>query len=247
MAANGVNHTSFRAGRPASAGDPILASKVTMPSLPSWAVRRPRITELVARGTRWCPLTVVTGPPGAGKTLAMASWAAEATGAVAWLCLDEFDNRPRVFWSYLVAALRRAGVAVPKASRAAWQKGAEDGFLLRFTAALAAQDPPVTLVLDDLHLLTDPQVLKGLEFVLRNVGCGLRLVVASRTDPPLPLHRYRAADQLTEIRASDLAFSVDEASLLLAQHGRTLDADTLESLTRRTSCGSGTIPTRSAG
>src|SRR5215475_1577313 len=234
MAASGVNHASLRAGRSASAGDPILASKVTTPSLPPWAVRRPRITELIACGTRWCPLTVVTGPPGAGKTLAMASWAAEETGAVAWVCLDEFDNRPRVFWSYLVAALRRAGVAVPKASSAAWQEGAEDGFLLRFTAALAAQDPPVTLVLDDLHLLTDPQVLRGLEFVLRNVGCGMRLVVASRTDPPLPLHRYRAAGQLTEIRASDLAFRVDEASLLLAQHGRTLDAGSLESLTRRT-------------
>jgi LuxR family transcriptional regulator, maltose regulon positive regulatory protein len=234
MAANGVNHASFRAGRSASAGDPILASKVTTPSVPPWAVRRPRVTELIACGTRWCPLTVVTGPPGAGKTLAMASWAAEETGAVAWVCLDEFDNRPGVFWSYLVAALRRAGVAVPKASRAARQDGTEDGFLLRFTAALAAQDPPVTLVLDDLHLLTDPQVLKGLEFVLRNVGCGLRLVVASRTDPPLPLHRYRAAGQLTEIRASDLAFRVDEASLLLAQHGRTLDAGSLEILTRRT-------------
>ena len=234
MAANGVNHASVRAGRSASAGDPILASKVTTPNLPHWAVRRPRITELIVRGTRWCPLTVVTGPPGAGKTLALASWAAEEAGAVAWVCLDEFDNRPRVFWSYLVAALRRAGVAVPRASRAAWQGGTEDGFLLRFTAALAAQDPPVTLVLDDLHLLTDPKVLKGLEFVLRNVGCGLRLVVASRTDPPLPLHRYRAAGQLTEIRASDLAFRVDEAGLLLAQHGRALDADSLESLTRRT-------------
>src|SRR5215472_6970817 len=91
MAANGVNHASFRAGRSASAGDPILASKVTAPSLPHWAVRRPRITELIASGTRWCPLTVVTGPPGAGKTLAMASWAAEVTGPVAWVCLDEFD------------------------------------------------------------------------------------------------------------------------------------------------------------
>ena len=84
-------------------------------------------------------------------------------------------------------------------------------FLLRLAAALAAQDPPVTLVLDDLHLLTEPAVLKGLDFVLRNAGAGLRLVVASRMDPLLPLHRYRLAGQLTEIRASDLAFSIAEA------------------------------------
>ena len=93
----------------------------------------------------------------------------------------------------------------------------------------------MTLVLDDLHLLTEPGVLKGLEFVLRNVGAGLRLVVASRMDPLLPLHRYRLAGELTEIRAADLAFSTDEAGLLLAQHGGSmLSADSLESLTERT-------------
>ena len=225
MATHAVNQASTRGRRAAvSAGDPILASKITAPDVPDWAVPRPRITKLIAEGTRWCPLTVVTGPPGAGKTMALALWAAAEPGAVAWVGLDEFDNRPGVFWSYVVAALRRSGVAVPKTLRAVPRgRAADDGFLLRLTAALAAQDPPVTLVLDDLHLLTEPGVLKGLEFVLRNVGPGLRLVVASRMDPLLPLHRYRLAGQLTEIRASDLAFSTDEAGLLLAQHGGTAD------------------------
>ena len=92
----------------------------------------------------------------------------------------------------------------------------------------------MTLVLDDLHLLTDPGVLKGLDFMLRNAGSALRVVVTSRVDPLLPLHRYRLAGQVTEIRASDLAFSITEAELLLAQHGSTLTADSLESLTQRT-------------
>jgi LuxR family transcriptional regulator, maltose regulon positive regulatory protein len=92
----------------------------------------------------------------------------------------------------------------------------------------------VTLVLDDLHVLTEPRVLKGLEFVVRHAGSSLRLVVASRMDPLLPLHRYRLAGQLTDIRACDLAFSFAEAALLLAQHGSTLTADLAESLTRRT-------------
>ena len=96
-----------------SAGYPILASKITAPGVPGWAVPRPRITKLIAEGTRWCPLTVVTGPPGAGKTMALALWAAAEPGPVAWVSLDEYDNQPGVFWAYVAAALRRSGVAVP--------------------------------------------------------------------------------------------------------------------------------------
>jgi LuxR family maltose regulon positive regulatory protein len=216
-------------------GDPILTSKITAPDVPAWAVQRPRITGRIAEGTRWCPLTVVTGPAGAGKTMAVAIWAAAEADRVAWVCLDEFDNRPGAFWSYVVAALRRSGVTVPKTLQAIPQEPAGvDGFLLGLTALLAAQDLPLTLVLDDLHLLTEPGTLKGLDFMLRNAGSGLRVVVTSRMDPLLPLHRYRVAGQLTEIRADDLAFSAAEASLLLAQHGSTLPADSLESLTQRT-------------
>jgi LuxR family transcriptional regulator, maltose regulon positive regulatory protein len=105
--------------------------------------------------------------------------------------------------------------------------------VLELAAALAAQDPPLTLVLDDLHLLTDPLVLSELDYVLRNAGAGLRLVVSARMHP-LPLHRYRLAGQLTEIRASDLAFTSAEAGQLLARHGVALTADSIESLTRRT-------------
>jgi LuxR family maltose regulon positive regulatory protein len=213
--------------------DPILTSKITAPGVLDWAVPRRRITDLITQGTRWCPLTVLTGPAGMGKTMALALWAAAQPGPVTWVSLDEFDNRPRVFWSYVVAALRRSGVAVPNPP-ATRGRPSDDLFLLRLTAALAVQDRPVTLVLDDLHLVTEPRVLKGLDFMLRNAGAGLRLVVASRMDSLLPLHRYRVAGQLTEIRASDLAFDVDEAGLLLARQGCTLTADMVESLTRRT-------------
>ena len=215
-----------------AAGDPILESKVTVPDVPGWAIQRPRITKLITRGTRWCPLTVVTGPPGAGKTMAVTLWAADRPGAVAWLSLDEHDNRPSGFWSHVVAALRRSGVAVPHAWPA--DPGRQHVFLLRLASVLAAQDPQATLVLDDFHVLTEPLVLDELNFVLRNAGAGLRLVACSRMDPLLPLHRYRLAGQLAEIRASDLAFNVAEAGLLMAQHGSTLSAAALECLTRRT-------------
>jgi LuxR family transcriptional regulator, maltose regulon positive regulatory protein len=236
MAANVASRVSARTRRSAApAEDPILTSKITAPDIPAWAVQRPRITALIAEGTRWCPLTVVTGPPGAGKTMAVALWAAAEAGPVAWVGLDEFDNRPGMFWSYVIAALRRSGVAVPKALHVPPHgRDHDDEFLPRLTATLAAQHPPVTLVLDDLHLLTDRGVLKELDFMLRNAGSALRLVVTSRVDPLLPLHRYRLAGHLTEIRASDLAFSITEAGLLLAQHGSTLTADSLESLIQRT-------------
>jgi LuxR family maltose regulon positive regulatory protein len=183
----------------------------------------------------WYQLTVVTGPLGAGKTTALALWAVAEPGIVAWVCLDDFDNRPGVFWSYVVAALRESGVTLPRALAAAMRGRVGDHvFLLQLAAALAAQDPPVTLVLDDMHLLTAPKVLDGLDYVLRNVGPGLHLVASSRMDPLLPVHRYRLAGELAEIRASDLAFSTAEAGLLLARHGSTLTACQLECLIRRT-------------
>ena len=219
----------------ASAGIPILASKITVPGVPDWTVPRPRITKLIAEGTRWCPLTVVTGPPGAGKTMALALWAAAEAGPVAWVSLDDYDNQPGVFWAYVAAALRRSGAAVPRAlSTAARGPAADHAFLPRLASALAAQSPPVTLVIDDVHVLAEPAVRDELDFVLRNVRPGLRVVISARADPLLPLHRYRLAGELAEIRAGDLAFSTAEAGLLMAQHGCTLSADSLECLTRRT-------------
>ena len=236
MAAEIARQGGTRAGRSAvTSRDPILSSKITVPGGPAWLVPRPRITQLIARGVRGCPLTVVTGPPGAGKTMALAMWAEAASGPVAWLSLEEHDNRAGVFWSYLVAALGRSGVALPQALVPPVRgRTAERLFLVRLAEALAAQNPPVTLVLDDFHLMIEPKVLEGVDFLLRSTGPGLRLVMGSRMDPLLPLHRYRLAGELAEIRARDLAFTAAEAGLMLVQHGIPLPADSLEYLTQRT-------------
>jgi LuxR family transcriptional regulator, maltose regulon positive regulatory protein len=226
------------AGRPGGRTDAdrsILRSKITAPGLPDWAVPRPRLDRLIADGVRGT-LTALVGAPGTGKTVAIASWAAagQPPGPVAWVTLDEFDNRPGVLWNYVTTALRRAGVTVPDMSWApACVDAADHEFLVRLASALATADPPVVLVLDDLHLLTDQTALQGITYLLRNAQPGLRLVVASRIDPFLPLHRFRLAGELTEIRASDLAFSVPESGLLMAQHGITLPPDSLECLTGR--------------
>ncbi len=216
--------------------DPILMSKITVPALPGWVMARPRVEKLIADGARG-PLTTVTGPPGAGKTMATALWAASASassGSRAWITLDRYDNRPKVFWSYVVAALRRAGITVPRVLSAPSRAVVDHAFLLRLASVLAAQDAPVMLVLDDLHLVREPAILDGLDYVLRNATPGLHLVVSSRMDPLLPLHRYRLAGELAEIRADDLAFSVPESTSVLAHHGVTLSAAALECLTGRT-------------
>ena len=235
MATQAAQRVATRTRRAAvRGGDLILPAWLTPPGVPDWAVQRPRITTLIAEGVRCCSLTVVTGPVGAGKTMALTSWAAAEPGPVAWLSLDGYHNRPGVFLSYVVAALRRSGVAGPRALPATWARAVENLFLLRLAAALAAQNRQVTLVLDDFHVITEPRVLNWLDFLLRNVGPSQRVVVTSRTDAPLPVHRYRLAGQLAEIRAADLAFSVAEAGLLLARHGCTLSAHSLEGLTRHT-------------
>src|SRR5215469_11150813 len=137
----------------ARADDLVLTSKLAPPRIPGWVVPRKRIERRIADGARG-PLTVVTGPPGAGKEIAVASWAAGASGAgpVAWVTIDDYDNRQKVFWSYVLAGLRRAGVPVPRAVCSAARSGATDlGFILRLASAIVAPRTPVLLVLDDLH------------------------------------------------------------------------------------------------
>ena len=206
-----------------------------MPAVPGWAVIRPRIDKLLADGARG-PLTSVTGPPGAGKTMAVAAWATSTSYpcTLAWVNADDYDNRPRMFWSYVVAALRKSGIAAPQVVPGPGRMAVDHAFLVRLASALAAQNPPVVLVLDDFHLLTEPAVLDGLAYVLRNAWPGLHLMVVSRADPLLPLHRYRLAGQLTEIRADDLAFSMEESGVLLVHHGVTLSVPALERITGRT-------------
>src|ERR1035437_10700146 len=114
------------------ADNPVLISKITVPSLPAWAVKRPDIDRLLAEGARG-PLTTITGPPGAGKTMAIALWAATNSdpGTLAWVTLDEYDNQPKVFWSYVVAALRRGGIGVPRGFSAADRALTQHQFFLQ--------------------------------------------------------------------------------------------------------------------
>ena len=216
-----------------SVREAVLTAKVTVPALPRWLVPRERVRALIATGVSG-PLTVVTGPPGSGKTVALASWAASLRPPerVAWVTLDQYDNRPEVFWSYLTQALRDGGVAIPAELPESAARQPDD-FLHKLTLAIARHTPPATLVLDDFNALTEPRCLDGLAYVLRNASSSLRLVLSSRMDPTLSLHRYRLTGDLTEIRAEDLAFTVAEAGELMAHHQVTVPAESLKALTGR--------------
>ena len=216
--------------------EPILKSKLSPPKMPAWAVRRVRLERLLSAGVRG-PLTVVTGPPGAGKTMAIASWALSraAPQRLTWLTLDHFDNSPATFWRYLILALARELPDLPPDLTAPVSgHGEHDLFLRRLTSWLAARRPALTLVLDDIHQVTEPMVLAELDYVLRYASAGMRLVASSRIDPVLPLHRYRVSGELAEIRAADLAFTAAEAQQLLAMHSIALPPESLDILLRRT-------------
>ncbi|TCN43885.1 LuxR family maltose regulon positive regulatory protein [Kribbella orskensis] len=200
----------------------MLATKLARPRVPSSYVARPKINRLLDAGT--CrPMTVVSAGAGWGKTLATASWAASGptAGPVVWFSLDESDNNPVSFWSYLVTAIRSA-VLIPRGNPLAELApglGSEDENFRLLRAGLTGLRAPVVIVLDDFQVLHEPIVLSRLSELLRHPPPQLRLVLLTRADPALPLHRLRMTEDLAEIRFPDLAFSVAEVSSLLAAEG----------------------------
>jgi LuxR family maltose regulon positive regulatory protein len=216
-------------------GDPLLESKFDIPERPRFMVPRPRLFERLHRSET--PVTLVVGPAGSGKTQLVASWAASGlTGITAvWVTLED-EDRLGAFWTYVVEALRRAGVltssavAPPPSHSAAIDRS----FLVRLAAELAEADAPVVLILDGVSSLPGEEWAADLEFVVRHSSPVLRLVLVGRWDPPLPLHRYRLAGQLTEVRSTDLAFTADETTQLLNLHGVELSATGLTSLLEHT-------------
>src|SRR5512133_117162 len=197
----------------------LLASKLTPPRISLRQVPRPRLFDLLHGGTQQL-LTLVSAPAGAGKTTVLASWSSsrQPPGPVAWLSLDVGDNEAGRLWAYAVAALCQSG-AVPRDSvlrGLAPLPGSEKRFLPLLVSGLAQLPTPVVLVLDDLQDITDATLLEGLEFLVRHAPPQLRLVLATRVDPPLPLQRLRLSGQLVQVRAADLAFTVAEAAELLA-------------------------------
>ena len=183
--------------------------------------------ELLGRLTESLPakLVLVAAPPGWGKTTLLCDWwlAAEEADR-AWLSVETPHNDPVQFWSGVAAAI---GTVPPAAGASAIEAltssaAKTSGYVEPLLGHLAALPGRITLVLDDFHLITNPHVLAGFEYLVDHLPPTLGLVVAGRSDPPLPLARLRAHGELAEIRTADLAFSEAEAAQLL---GGTLGLD----------------------
>ncbi|MBR8638812.1 helix-turn-helix transcriptional regulator [Streptomyces tuirus] len=215
-------------------GDPLLRTRFVLPERPATFLRRTRLIRHLdeALGT---PLTMVNGSAGAGKTLLVADWAAGLREPVAWLTTDTADQAPGVFWAYLLEALRAAGIPVAAEVGSPAEAGRVDRRTLTCLAAdLESRDHTTVVVLDEFDRVTSPEIAEQLQFVLCHAGLGLRLVLVTRTEPLLPLHRYRAAGELTEIRDAELAFTSREAQELLSRHGLHLPESAVRALVGRT-------------
>jgi LuxR family maltose regulon positive regulatory protein len=183
-------------------------------------------------------LVLVCTPAGFGKTTLLADWARTGQRPVAWLSLDDGDNDPARFWRHATAALGRVrpGIADSVAPLLGPPSpGSFDGLVTALINELVGATETVVLVVDDYHLIQAPPVHQSLEFLLEHLPGSLRLVLVSRADPPLPLARWRARGQLTELREADLRFTLEEAAALLhAAVGADLPAAAVTALEDRT-------------
>jgi ATP/maltotriose-dependent transcriptional regulator MalT len=221
------------------AGNPALVrSKLVPPAPRAGLITRAGLQSLL-RARLQAKVCLVDAPAGFGKTSLLAQWRAVAGGGrVAWVSLDEADNDPTRFWVYVVEALRTVEPGVGTAALQALQRTSLDhervvlASLLNDLGGIAA---PLVLVLDDYHLITNPTCHQTLAFFLDHLPIGVHVVLATRVDPPLPLARMRARQELTELRVAELQFTGEEAAALLnAAMGLRLTPGDVARLTERT-------------
>ncbi|MCB0063554.1 MAG: hypothetical protein KDE19_15635 [Caldilineaceae bacterium] len=195
----------------------LLRTKLHIPQSPPHHLPRPSLIALLAIGLQR-RLTLVSAPAGFGKTTLVAAWlhqlltasSSRATPAIGWVTLDSHDNDPQRFGTYLAAALgfpeQQTGRSAPVESR-----------LIPLLNHLVANPHDHLLVLDDYHLIENDEIDAALTFLVENAPPTLHIFLTTRIDPDLPLHRWRARQQLVELRAHELRFSRAESATLLQE------------------------------
>jgi LuxR family transcriptional regulator, maltose regulon positive regulatory protein len=228
----------------------LLSSKLSPPRLPNSLVERARLLiELDAVCSH--SLTLISASAGSGKTTLLSAWATafssrqeerrRTTGgepAFAWLSLDVLDNDTNRFWVSVIAALR---TRLPKLGETALalldssQPPSLSTILTNLLNEIVQAGRELILILDDYHVIEDEAIHDSLLFLLDHLPGSLHLVLATRTDPELPLSRFRVRGQLLEIRSSDLRFTQQEATSFLVQRmGLPLAEEDVAILSERT-------------
>ena len=223
---------------------PILATKLYIPPSRPKVVLRSRLIERLNEGlSAGRKLTLISAPAGFGKTTLVSEWVAgcerlEPKVRVAWLSLDEGDNDPVRFLTYLVAALQTIEANIGKGMLGLLQSPQPpptEAILTALLNEITAIPDDFVLVLDDYHVLDAKPVDQALTFLLEHLPPQMHLVIATREDPHLPLARLRARGQLTELRAADLRFTPAEAAGFLNQvMALNLSAEDITALETRT-------------
>ena len=216
---------------------PILATKLYIPPPRPKVVFRPRLIERLNEGLH-SKLTLISAPAGFGKTTLVSEWVARCERPVAWLSLDEGDNDPSRFLVYLVAALQTIAANIGKGVLGVLQSPQPpptESILTTLLNEITTVPDSFTLVLDDYHVIDSKPIDNALTFLLEHLPPQMRLVIATREDPDLPLARLRAGDQLTELRVTDLRFTPSEAAEFLNQvMDLSLSAEDIAALEART-------------
>jgi LuxR family transcriptional regulator, maltose regulon positive regulatory protein len=221
-----------------SSGPELLWTKLAVPVPRPGLIARIDLLGLLQRGLE-AKLCLLDAPAGSGKTTLLAQWSASAgAGRVAWVSLDEGDNDPTRFWTYVVEALRSVEPGVGAAALDALRRPSADLYravLPGLLNQLRTAGSPLFLVLDDYHLITNSACHQSHGYFLDHLPAGVHVALSGRADPPLPLPRMRAQGELAELRVADLQFTGEEASALLNDAmGLQLAADDVGRLAERT-------------
>jgi len=216
---------------------PLLTTKLHTPPVRPELVSRPRLIELLSEGLER-KLTLVSAAAGYGKTTLVAEWLGSLTSPSTWLTLDEGDNDPLRFVSYLIAALKKVDDSIGLGAQtflATPQPPPMETMLALLINDIAAAPCPFVLVLDEYDTIHAEPIHEAVDFLIEHQPEQLRLVLVTRQDPPLHLPRLRVRRHLLEIGEADLRFTVDEARGFLCQAlGLDLDSRVIDALEART-------------
>jgi LuxR family maltose regulon positive regulatory protein len=218
-----------------------LETKFHIPPWRESGVTRPRLLQRLQGGlNEHCKLTLVSAPAGYGKTTLTAEWVQAITdnSHMAWLSLDESDNDPARFLGYWIAAIHRVDDSLGQSAQSLLgmpQTPPLESVLDELINEMAGLKYKFVLVLDDYHVITNPKLHEALEYFIEHQPAQLHLAMTTREDPPFPLARMRARGELTEIRARDLRFTLEEAQQFFDQSMHlNLDAEIVSALEIRT-------------